>query len=60
MQDVRPDILGSVAVRHPEAKWTTIISFRSEQDAGDGERQDVPAEMVKAMEELHSLALAKR
>jgi hypothetical protein len=59
MQDVRPDILGSVTVGHDDAKWTMIVYFRSETEAREGERKEVPPEMAKAMEELQSLAVGQ-
>ena len=59
MQDVRPDVLGSVTVGHDDAKWTMIVYFRSEQEAREGERKEVPAEIAKAMEELQSLAIGQ-
>ena len=59
MQDVRPDVLGSVTVGHDDAKWTMIVYFRSEQEAREGERKEVPPEMAKAMHELQSLAIGQ-
>ena len=59
MQDVRTDILGSITVGHDDAKWTMIVYFRSEQEAREGERKEVPAEIAKAMEELQSLAIGQ-
>ena len=59
MQDVRTDILGSITVGHDDAKWTMIVYFRSEQEAREGERKEVPPEMAKAMHELQSLAIGQ-
>ena len=59
MQDVRPDVLGSVTVGHDDAKWTMIVYFRSEKEAREGELKEVPPEMAKAMDELQSLAVGQ-
>lgn len=36
-----------------------IVYFRSEKEAREGERKEVPPEMAKAMEELQSLAIGQ-
>jgi hypothetical protein len=56
---VRPDILGSVTAAHENGKWTMVIYFTSEQEARQGERQEVPPEMAKAMAEMQALAVGQ-
>lgn len=53
---VRPDILGSLTVEHPDGEWTMVNYFTSEAEARAGERKEMPPEVAKAMEELQSLA----
>ena len=50
MQDVRTDILGSITVGHDDAKWTMIVYFRSEKEAREGERKEMPAEIRQTWE----------
>ena len=39
MQDVRPDVLGSVTVGHDDAKWTMIVYFRLRAGSPRGRAQ---------------------
>jgi len=59
MQDVRPDILGSVTVSLDDGKWTMIVYFRSEKEAREGEQREMSPEMMKAMEEMQSLSVGQ-
>jgi len=59
MQDVRPDILGSVTVSLDDGKWTMIVYFRSEKEAREGEQKELSPEMMKAMEEMQSLSVGQ-
>jgi hypothetical protein len=59
MRALRPDILGSVSVGQEDNKWTMIIYFKSEAEAREGEKKEMPPEAVKAMEEMQSLAVGE-
>jgi hypothetical protein len=51
----RPEILGTVAVGHPEGGYTVAIYFTSEADAREGERKEPPPELAAQMEEMNKL-----
>jgi hypothetical protein len=55
MKDFRPDILGSVLIRHDGGRWTQVLYFTSEAEARVGERQQAPPEWQATMEELMRL-----
>ena len=59
MRELRPDILGSVTVRLDDGRWTMVIYFTSEAEARAGEAKEMPPEVVKAMEEMQSLAVGE-
>jgi len=59
MRTLRPDILGSVSVGHEDGKWAMVIYFTSETEAREGEVKEMPAEAVKAMEEMQSLSVGQ-
>ena len=59
MRTLRPDILGSVSVGHEAGKWAMVIYFTSEAEAREGEVKEMPAEAVKAMEEMQSLSVGQ-
>jgi len=59
MRDLRPDVLGSVFVGHDDGKWTMVIYFKSEAEAREGEKKDVPPEVAAAMEQMQSLAVGE-
>jgi hypothetical protein len=59
MRTLRPDILGSVSVGHEDGKWAMVIYFTSEAEAREGEVKEMPAEAVKAMEEMQSLSVGQ-
>jgi len=55
----RPDILGSVAIGHPDGGYTMVIYFTSEEEAREGERKDIPAELHATMEEMDRLSVGE-
>ncbi len=55
MKDFRPDLLGSVLIRHDGGRWTQVLYFTSEAEAREGERQQAPPEWQATMEELMRL-----
>jgi hypothetical protein len=55
MKDFRPDILGSVLIRHDGGRWTQVLYFTSEAEAREGERRQAPPEWQATMEELMKL-----
>ena len=59
MRTLRPDILGTVSVGHEDGKWAMVIYFTSEAEAREGEVKEMPAEAVKAMEEMQSLSVGQ-
>ena len=54
---LRPDILGQVVVGHDDGKFTVVIYFVNEEAARRGERQEVPAELQNAMQEMMALGV---
>jgi hypothetical protein len=59
MAAFRPDVLGSVAIGHPDGEWTRVIYFTSEADAREGERKEAPPEFRSAMEEMGKLSVGE-
>ena len=59
MRTLRPDILGTVSVGHEDGKWAMVIYFTSEAEAREGEVKEMPAEALKAMEEMQSLSVGQ-
>lgn len=54
-RSLRPDILGSVGVRHEGGRYTMVIYFESEQAAREGERKPPPPDIEADMKEMMSL-----
>ena len=48
----RPDVLGELIVMHPDATYTEVVYFTSEEAARQGESTDPPAEMQALFGEL--------
>jgi hypothetical protein len=51
----RPDILGSVGIGHDGGEYTAVLYFSSEEEAREGERREVPAELKEQMDEMGKL-----
>lgn len=56
-QTLRPDILGTLSCYHDDGQWTMAIYFRSEAEAREGERKEMPPESKAMMDELDSLSV---
>ena len=59
MAAYRPDVLGSVAIGHPDGAWTQVLYFTSEADARVGERKEPPVELRNVMEEMGKLSVGE-
>ncbi len=59
MQELRPDVLGTIQVAHDEDAWTMAIYFSSEEEARAGEQKEPPPEMQQMMKEMDSLAIGE-
>jgi hypothetical protein len=57
--ELRPDILGSVAVGHEGGGYTVAIYFTSEAEAREGERKEPPPELKAQMEEMNKLNIGE-
>ena len=57
--EFRPDVLGSVTVGHDEGAWTMVLYFTSEAEAREGERRDVPPELLAIMQEMDKLSVGE-
>jgi hypothetical protein len=57
--DLRPEILGSVAVGHGGGAYTMAVYFTSEAEAREGERREPPPELRAQMEEMAALSLGE-
>jgi hypothetical protein len=59
MRALRPDVLGSVSIGHDDGRWTMVIYFIPEADAREGEKKQMPAEMIAAMHEMQALSVGE-
>jgi hypothetical protein len=59
MARYRPDVLGSVMIGSDDGRWTQVVYFTSEEEARAAERQDPPAELAEAMQEMGSLSVGE-
>jgi hypothetical protein len=57
--EFRPDMLGSVMVGHDEGAWTMVLYFTSEAEAREGERREVPPELLATMQEMDKLSVGE-
>jgi hypothetical protein len=55
----RPDMVGSVAIGHDGGAYTMVMYFTSEADAREGERKEVPPELLANMEEMNKLSVGE-
>ena len=53
----RPDMIGSLAIRHEDGGWTQVLYFTSEAEAREGERKEMPFEVQSVMQEMDKLSL---
>lgn len=54
--ELRPDVLGSLAIGHDDGACTMVTYFISEAEAREGERKELPPELQAQMEELSRLS----
>ena len=59
MATYRPDVLGSVMIGAPDGRWVQVVYFTSEEEARAAERQEPPAELAEAMQEMGSLSVGE-
>ena len=59
MAKYRPDVLGSVMIGAPNGRWVQVVYFTSEEEARAAERQEPPAEVAEAMQEMGSLSVGE-
>jgi hypothetical protein len=57
--DFRPDLIGTVTAIHEGGEMTTAAYFTSEQEAREGEKKEVPAELMEGMEEINNLTVGE-
>jgi hypothetical protein len=57
--ELRPDVIGSVAVGHEAGAYTMAMYFTSEAEAREGERKELPPELVAQMEEMNKLSIGE-
>lgn len=55
----RPDILGTLYLGHADGAYTMSIYFRSEQEARENEKKDVPPELQAMMKEMDALEVGE-
>ena len=55
----RPDVLGSLAIRHEDGDWTMVLYFTSEAEAREGERKEPPIELRAQMDEMDKLSIGE-
>lgn len=53
--EFRPDIIGSVGVGHAGGAYTTVVYFRSEDAAREGEHKEMPPALQAQMDEMNAL-----
>jgi hypothetical protein len=56
----RPEMIGSVAVRHDGGAYTMSCTPQGEADAREGERKEVPAELQANMEKINKLSIGQQ
>lgn len=56
---LRPEVLGSVTIGHPDGAWTAATYFTSEEAAGAGDRKLSPPQLVDLREKVRSLSLSE-
>ena len=55
LHEQRPDIIGGTIAMQPDGWFTETIFFRSEAEAREGERKQMPEDMRKMWEEEMSI-----
>jgi hypothetical protein len=57
--DFRPDLIGTLTAIHEGGEMTTAAYFTSEQEAREGEKKEVPPELMEGMEEINNLTVGE-
>ena len=57
--ELRPDLIGTVTAIHADGEMTTAAYFTSEQQAREGEKKEIPPELMKGMEEMNALMVGE-
>jgi hypothetical protein len=57
--DFRPDLIGTVTAIHEGGEMTTAAYFTSEQEAREGEKKEVPPELMEGMDEINNLTVGE-
>jgi hypothetical protein len=57
--ELRPDVIGSLAVGHDQGAYTMVMYFTSEAEAREGERKELPPELQAQMEEMNKLNIGE-
>jgi hypothetical protein len=57
--ELRPDVIGSLAIGHDEGAYTMVMYFTSEAEAREGERKELPPELQGQMEEMNKLNIGE-
>jgi len=57
--ELRPDVIGSVAVGHDQGAYTMVMYFTSEAEAREGEAKELPPELKAQMEEMNKLSIGQ-
>src|SRR5215207_5416004 len=57
--ELRPDVIGSVAVGHDQGAYTMVMYFTSEAEAREGEAKELPPELQAQMDEMNKLSIGQ-
>jgi len=57
--ELRPDVIGSVAVGHDQGAYTMVMYFTSEAEAREGEAKELPPELKAQMDEMNKLSIGQ-
>jgi hypothetical protein len=57
--DLRPDLIGTLTAIHEGGEVTTAAYFTSEQEAREGEKKEIPPELLEGMEEFNALSVGE-
>jgi hypothetical protein len=57
--ELRPDVIGSLAIGHDGGGYTMVMYFTSEAEAREGERQELPPDLQAQMEEMNKLNIGE-
>jgi len=58
-EQLRPDILAMLNIRHHEGRWTSVTYFTSEAEARQRQSEDPPTEFAAMMDGMASLSVSE-